>query len=281
MLRIVLVSIGALIFSSSAFADSSAIKASNNQISIQTISTNVDYTETGNGRYGGVIGKLDTESGDVPGYAVAFSVMGEDDNKYFAAEYNRESGQTTYTGMPMTGGTFGSIVSTSTAVLTNYSVRFGKGFIFDDPVGQAIVTPFFEIGSHKWDRGLGGGISAPYNESYTHDYFGIGTLGQFSPVDTKLVFSASALIGTTLRSQISIANGTNSWEGSLGNSAIEKFILSADYELLSHLHGNVSVDFTSFNYGISGAYPIPAGISWEPDSKTNYTTIKLGLGYAF
>ena len=58
-----------------ALADTSDIKASNNQVGIRTISTNVDYTETGNGQFGSPTGTLDTEAGRVPGYALSISTI--------------------------------------------------------------------------------------------------------------------------------------------------------------------------------------------------------------
>jgi hypothetical protein len=164
-------------------------------------------------------------------------------------------------------------------VLTDYFIRLGSGFSFDAEEVQSMLTPYFEVGNHRWERGLGGG--APYHESYTNDYLGIGVIGQYSPPRSKLVLSANGLMGSTFRSNISVSNGVNSWEGSLVSSAITKCSFSADYEMINHLHGNLSVDFVSFSYGASGGYTVPAGGYFEPDSKTNYTTIKLGLGYAF
>jgi hypothetical protein len=51
---------------------------------------------------------------------------------------------------------------------------------------------------------------------------------------------------------------------------------------VQNLHGNIGIDYTSFSYGISSVYPVGGGyVAWEPDSKTNYTTVKVGLGFAF
>ena len=46
--------------------------------------------------------------------------------------------------------------------------------------------------------------------------------------------------------------------------------------------GTAGIDYMSFSYGMSAVYPVGGGfVSWEPDSKTNYTIFKLGVGYAF
>ncbi len=69
------VSLMAALVSSAAFADSTDIVNSNNQVGIQAMTTNVNYTETGDGRLGSQIGTLDTENGNLDGYALGLSVM--------------------------------------------------------------------------------------------------------------------------------------------------------------------------------------------------------------
>ena len=261
-----------LIFSATAFAGTSDIIGSNNQVGIQLISTNVDYTETGNGLFG-VTGKLDTETGRVAGSALSISAMKDWwlGNDYIAAEYDHSSGNTNYVGgligPPPTP--YGSVVGISSATLINYSARYGKGFIIND---ELMLTPYAELGSHEWDRGVN------FGETYTHHYYGIGALGQYSPA-SKLVLSANAMLGSTFGSNI-VVNGA--FSAALGSSVLYRMGVAADYELAQNLHGNIGVDYMSFNYGISALYPIGGNIvTWEPDSKTKYTMIKIGLGCAF
>jgi hypothetical protein len=264
----------ALTYSSTALAGISDIRTSNNQIGIQVILTNVDYTETGNGINGSQTGTLDTETGNVPGYALSISIMqdlwlGDD---YIEAENDYSSGNTNYTGALCTPlgvcGAYGSYVGTSSATLINYSARYGKGLIVN---GVSMLTPYLEMGSHEWDRGVN------YGETYTHNYFGFGAMGQYSPI-SKLVFSANALIGRTFGSYIAV-NGA--FSGELGDSTLYKVSVAADNEFAQNLHWNAGVSYMSFKYGISAVYPVGGGVAWEPDSKTNYTTVKIGLGYAF
>jgi len=260
-----------------ALADTSDIKAANNQVGFQLVSTNVDYTETGDG----VLtpsGTLDTEKGAVPGYALSISTMQDRwlGNDYIEAEYDNSSGNTEYVGgligPPATP--YGSAVGTSGATLINYSARYGKGYMVRN---EFMLTPFIELGHHEWDRG------ANYGEIYTHNYFGIGALGQYSPV-SRLVLSANAMTGSTFGSYITVNSGPglNGFSGALGNSSLYKVGAGADYAFAQDLHGEIGVDYTSFNYGISAVYPVGGGfVGWEPDSKTNYTTVKIGLGYGF
>lgn len=266
---------------SAAFADTSDIKASNNQVGFQLISTNVDYTETGDG----ILvpsGTLDTERGPVPGYAVSISAMKDLwlGNDYFEAVYDNSSGNTDYTGALLCTtppcGAYGSFVGTSGATLTNYSARYGKGYMVRN---EFMLTPYAELGHHEWDRGVN------LSELYTHNYYGIGVLGQYSP-SSLLVLSANVMFGETFASYIIVnptpGPGGGGFSGSLGNSALFKAGATADYLLAQNLHGTIGVDYTSFNYGISAVYPVGGGyVAWEPDSKTNYTTVKFGLGYGF
>jgi hypothetical protein len=257
---------------SSAFAGQSAILAANNQVGVQLISTNVDYTETGNGVFGSPTGTLDTETGRVPGFALSISTMQDLwlGNDYLEAEYAHSHGNTDYIGGYISPPTpYGSVTGTSTAVLEDYSARYGAGIVISD---NLMLTPYGELGHHEWDRGVNQG------EIYTHDYYGFGLLAQYSPA-SKLVFSANALIGSTFAANI-IVNGV--FSGPLGNSTLTRFGVAADYALAQNLHANVGVDYTSFSYGISGFYPVgTTSVAWEPDSKTNYTIARVGLGYAF
>ena len=137
-----------------------------------------------------------------------------------------------------------------------------------------MLTPYLELGSHQWDRGVNSG------ETYTHNYYGIGALGQYSPV-SKLVLSANVLYGTTYGSYIKV-NGPFGFSGGLGDSTLNKFGVAADYAFTKNFHGNVGVDYMSFKYGMSSVYPVGGGfVAWEPASKTTYTMVKVGLGYAF
>lgn len=261
-----------LICSATAFAGSSDIIRSNNQMGYQLISTNIDYVETNFGMFAGPIGTLDSESGRVAGVALSISAMKDWwlGNDYIAAEYDHSSGNTSYVGgligPPATP--YGSVVGTSNATLINYSARYGKGIIVND---ELLLTPYAELGGHDWNRGVN------YGEIYTHYYYGIGALGQYSPI-SKLVFSGNVMLGRTFGANIEV-NGA--FSGALGNSTLTKVGGTADYAFDQNLHGNVGVEYTSFRYGISAFYPVGAGYFGEPDSKTKYTTIKIGLGCTF
>jgi hypothetical protein len=255
-----------------AFADTQDIKSSNNQIGIHAISTDVSYTETNDGRFGTTAGKFNTENGWVPGFAVSVSLMKDWflGNDYLQLQYSRNKGFTDYVGSPATGGAFGSLVQQNDATLTDYSLRWGKGFSVNREV---MITPYAELGRHEWKRAVNQG------ETYTNNSFGVGALAQYSPI-TRLVLSANALIGRTFGANIDVA-GPSGFSGALGNSNLYKLGLSADYAFTQNFHGNVGINYSAFKYGSSGNYQVGNRIHWEPDSRTNNTTINAGIGYAF
>lgn len=246
-----------------AWADLAGIKASNNQIGFQAVSTHVDYTERDD------FGILDTERGNVPGFALSYSAMWQN-NYYLQLQHGRSEGHTRYVGQPLVGGTgYGSVVDRSGATMTDYSVRVGRGFAISDAV---MLTPYGELGHHRWERGVNDG------ETYTHDYFGIGALAQYSPMP-KLVLTANLLAGRTFHADIDVDGAAPfAFSAPLGNSDLYKAGLAADYAFTQNFHGMVGVDYSTFNYGDSD---VSAGGYYEPDSKTHYTTVRIGVGYAF
>ncbi|HWT70815.1 MAG TPA: hypothetical protein VN361_01370 [Oxalicibacterium sp.] len=248
---------------STALADQLDIKSANNQIQVQARSTHVDYTERDD------FGILDTERGDVPGFALSYSAMWSN-NYYLQLQYGRNQGHTRYVGQALIGGTgYGSVVDRSGATMTDYQLRAGRGFVLSDAV---MLTPYGEIGHHRWERGVNDG------ETYTHDYFGIGALAQYSPMP-RLVLSANLMVGRTFHSDIDVAGSAPfAFSASLGNSDLYKAGLAADYAFTRNFHGMIGLDYSSFEYGNSA---VSAGGFYEPDSKTRYTTVNVGVGYAF
>jgi hypothetical protein len=259
--------------SSNGSVSSSDIKASNNQIGYQSISTNVNYTETG-GKYGVAAGTQDTETGPVPGKAFYFSAMTNVllGNDYFKATYDQSTGATKYIGANLNPpiGPYGSVVSTSGATLMNYSFRYGKGLDFR---GGSMLTPYVEFGSHRWDRGVN------YGETYSNAYYGFGLLNQYV-VGNHLVLSIDAMAGHTNGSNIVVTSGpqVTGFSAPLGDSELYKIGVTLDYTIGQVIHVNAGVDYTSFNYGITAVQP---GGLFEPDSQTNYMTLKFGLGWGF
>jgi len=261
-----------LFFSIESIAGLSEIKGSNNQLGFQAMITNMDYLETGNGILGAKGAKLDSETGNVSGNSMFFSRMWGSKNNYFAAQYSSSSGYTKYVGALISGGTYGSIVSRSSATLTDYSARLGLGFVAAVSRDEIMLTPHVELGHHEWYRGVNRG------EDYTHQYVGLGVLLQYSPVQSSLVYSARGLIGMTFGSYIDV---TGVFAGPLGNSSLYMAGLSVDYAFTKIIHLNLGAEYLSFSYGSSELYPYAGGYVGEPESTSTYLIYKAGMGISF
>ncbi|MBV1706546.1 MAG: hypothetical protein KGQ37_04990 [Hyphomicrobiales bacterium] len=254
---------------------SSAIRHANNQIELRATDTDFNYLETGDPVFN-LPGPLDEERGWVPGLSLNFSEMQDVGvrNLYIDAELSWSRGHTKYIGAPIgTTGAFGSIISRSGAQVLDSNFRFGEGF---DVGSNGMLTPYFGIGSHSWNRGVNAG------ELYSHYYVGAGLMAQVSPFNAT-VLSAYGLIGTTLASHIKVA-GDQTFPGfssSLRNSVLYKFGASADYALTQQLHLMAGVDATAFTYGASTPVQLVGALANEPNSRTFTTTVNLGLGYGF
>lgn len=255
---------------------SSDIVNSNNQIAVQFVTTNFAYKEVADGTRiptepAGLA--LDSETGWAPGVGVSLSLMRNwfVDNLYFNFQYSYLNGSTDYKGALqscVTPGCYGSVVGKDGAVVNDFDFRFGKGFQLHPSV---MVTPYLGVGFQDWERKVNAG------EEYSHGYVGGGLLVQWNPIQ-RLVLSANGLVGTTFGSNIDV---TGAFSGALGDSTIYKAGISGDYAVTRNIHVNAGVEWESFKYGESAQYPLGGGSVWEPDSHTDFVTVKVGVGYAF
>jgi hypothetical protein len=221
-------------------------------------------------------------------------------NDYLYAEFVRFNGDTDYKGSPAYGYPviapgYGSYTTNHRAQMTDINIRYGKGIEVNE---NFMITPYVEIGHHRWTRAFNNeaavGVCTAYcgafplsNEEYNNSHFGIGSLFQYSSSD-KLVISGKVLLGRTYMASIS-GKGTsylyttpyvNDGFGKqrLGNDFIYMAGISADYAFTEHIHGNIGIDYVDFRYGKSDLFDT---YNYEPDSHTKYTTINVGVGYAF
>jgi len=247
------------------------ILAANNQYSLYLQNTKMDYAETG-GSHGSAPGLLDTENGNIPGFGFSASSMSDWalGNDYLQFDFNYSNGNTDYVGSYINSNAgYGSLKSSSTAHIYNYSARYGKGFSMSR---QTMLTPYVELGHHRWERGL----SATQDETYSHNYGGLGLLLQVAPVN-KLVLNADLFYGRTFQSKIS----TNSYtlpEATLGNSSFKRYGVGADYAFSQRFHGKISYSHESYSYGISD---LSSYGYYEPNSTTKNSIYRVGIGYAF
>lgn len=264
LMKKIVITMCGMLLANAAQAGLAEIKSSNSQLALQASTLNVDYAEYDDA---GVL--LDTEKGPVSGRALVLSHMWGVANWYAQLQYSRNEGRTDYVGgligPPPTP--YGSVVTTSGAIFTNYSARLGKGF---EPgiSGSNLLTPFVEWGRQEWYRGVNAG------ETYYHNTVAAGLQWQISPANSKLVYILYGLYGKTYAASIDVVGYFN---GGLGGSPLTKAGLGVDYALTKNLHLNAGVDYVRFDYGKSDVY----GGYLEPFSKTTYLIYKAGLGISF
>lgn len=277
------------------------IISANSQVGVQFVTTDIDYTEKS--KEGKIV---DTETGFLPGFGVSLSVMKNLflGNDYFAFQFSQVHGDTHYVGSSAVPfllnsnieNDYGSLKQDNRASLIDFSGRFGKGFELNDTL---LATPYVEIGHHNWNRkiisttpslvpaALPGSLGN--NEDYNNYYYAFGSMLQFSPY-RSLVFTLNAMVGSTFSStmkssgvtQILTAIGPNGEAGTLnlGSSVFYKVGLGFDYAVYKNFHVNAAAEYVGFDYGRS-IMTGPTASYYEPDSQTNYTTVKAGIGYAF
>jgi hypothetical protein len=260
------------------------IVIANNQVVAQFVTANFRYKETDP-----LLGTLDTEKGWVPGGGVSLSLMRNwiVSNFYFNAQYSYLNGQTDYVGsnlsiaaQPVTG-VYGSIRAKDGAIVNDVDFRVGKGFNIQS---NFMATPYIGAGYHDWQRKVNGG------EEYSNGYVGGGLLLQWTPI-SRFVLSAHGLAGTTFGSHIDVndygapaavparmaTSGITGFSGALGDSPIYRVGVSGDYAVTRNIHVSAGVEWVDFKYGESAVY---SGY-YEPNSSTQNTIVKVGIGYAF
>ena len=294
MLKIIIILL--FIFSSTAFARMDALKESNNQVGVQFILSHIDYKETyPDGT------TADTEKGGLQGFGLSITAMKDMllGNDYLKASFNRSTGDVSYLGS-LGGGCYavciaydgfsplyGSYGQKNHAKLADFSLRYGKGFDLSD---NLLMTPYAELGHHAWKRDLGNtcvvGIApdCASSEKYRHYFYGMGALVQYSP-SQNLVLSADGFIGQTFSSNISGSGTTYLYTTpggfsafspqDLGDKSMYRLGVSADYAFTPQVHGNIGVDYVAFKYGRSAVFN---DYTYEPDSKTDYANVKVGVG---
>ncbi len=248
----------------------------NNQITLDFADTYLDYLESDSPSGA----PLDSEKGWVPGLAVSGSLMRNwiVDNLYLYGQFKWVDGHSAYVGGTSGNPVYGSFTNTDGAEIFNEDFRVGKGFAINS---SFMLTPYVGAGARQWGRNLPG--AGGYHEDYSDGYVGGGLLAQFSPI-SRLVLSANGLIGSTFDASMTssrIAGGfpITPQTYDLGAKPIYMLGASADYAITQNIHVNAGVDYVNFHFGKSAVSPID--FTYEPNSATSETTLKVGLGYGF
>lgn len=251
----------------------SVIVAANNQVTLSFVESSTFYMERGPSGE-----RFDSERGWLPGLVISGTLMENwgVDNLYLHGSLKWVNALTTYTGSYI-GGAYGDLVQKDRASVVNVDVRIGKGFdVFDD----VMLTPYAGLGWRDWARTLSG--PGGYREDYRHAYAGAGALLQWSPAK-QWVIGVNGLVGRTFAAEMATTPIPGGFpmpadEFRLGSSTLYMAGASLDYAVTNNVHLAAGVDYLGFRYGRS--QPNVYGL-YEPDSRTDDVSVKIGVGYSF
>ena len=217
----------------------------------------------------------DSDTGDLASLAGGFSFLTRY-NTYFAADGSAAFGGGHYNGASYDNATglydIPAQASTNELVL-NVDGKIGQGL----PVGRNVMfIPYAELGFRYWKRDLNNDQSEDYRN---FDGMG-GVMFQWVPAD-RVLLSMYGSAGSTFGSSV-LANGTTL---DLGSAAIEKVGAKVGYDLTHEWEIFSTVDYEHFHYVQSGSELMLIGnnlySAYEPSSRTEDTTFRVGFGYHF
>ncbi|MDR3449007.1 MAG: hypothetical protein P4M15_04545, partial [Alphaproteobacteria bacterium] len=215
----------------------------------------------------------DSERGWLPSLALGVSTLGADDkigggllggNLYFALEGAGSFGDADYRGSYIATPTV-PLQGTTSESIWDVNAKIGKGYVVGD---NALLIPYVELGYHYWNRDLGAGQV----EDYQHFAVLGGAMLQYALGD-RFVLSGYGAAGSTLSPKMT----TSSTTYDLQDQAIYKIGGKIGYSLTKRTELFSTLDYNAFSYGHSDVI----GGLYEPDSHTENTTIRIGLGFHF
>ena len=246
--------------------ENSLVKLHNN-ISVAGGTTYQHYKEYQNGN------TLDKETGWIPNFDASASYMSPARHYLLSASVRYSWGNTNYNA-PNTSSTntHNNIVSVKG--------KIGKGFQLSR---RLMVTPFLTYGHRYWHRGLTGTASLKgYKENYNMNYAGAGFMVDYQAT-RRLILSAQAMGGSTFSNTLNTSIMSSTYN--LGDKAIAKAALKADYHVRGPWHVFGKVHYTYFKFGHSGTHTFTSNgtqyNSNEPNSTTNNVSLDFGVRYTF
>ena len=171
-------------------------------------------------------------------------------------------------------------VSTTQNMIFDGGARFGWAFASSP---DSAVIPYVTLGGYEWNRGLGGPV--PYQEDYSHLWYGVGVAGWIAP-SPRLALCVHGSVGRTDAASLYMTGlsgiGIPDQSFTLGAAQRTTVGILAQYALTRLVRLDGGIDYLRFSYGASGINVIPGvGTAQEPDSTTRQITGYLGAAFAF
>ena len=249
---------------SPAKADISSIRSSNSEIWGSVGGSFLNYKEQ---LYAPDI--PDSEHGWTPTIGAGLDYM-TNNNWYFALEGSVSFGDDQYNGSYYDNNTGYYDIpaqTTTNETISKVDGKVGKGFALGSHV---MLTPYAELGFRYWDRAIPGN---------TEDYQNFDMLGglmfQVAPINS-LILTAYGAAGTTFGAQMKSSLSGDTYD--LGNSGMYKLGGKIAYLFTPRWDVFTALDYDAFRFMQS---PVQNDGSYEPSSKTEETTLRVGIGYHF
>jgi len=247
----------------------SEIARASNEVAFGYGKLHQDYREFNDGLTPLLPSILDSETGRINSYRLAY--IGMFSRAYVQLNLNYSSGDTDYVGFLQAPGPVYTPFNTTTRnSIFDLSERVGYTIRMGSP---AALVPYIELGEYYWSREVGrttiyyGGA-----EHYSHLSLGVGAKLLFSPV-SHLVFELGAGGGYIVLADMVTQGDTFT----LGAKAYMSGYTSIDYRFVGNWHLKASADYRKWEYGQSDV----VGLYLEPHSQTKQTQYLLSLGYSF
>lgn len=214
----------------------------------------------------------DSEHGWTPSVDAGVSYM-TNNNWFYALEGGVTFGTDHYNGsiLNFRTGNYDIPFQTKTQeTISRFDGKIGRGFALGNRV---MLTPYGEIGFRYWDRNIDG---------MTEDYQNFDALGGLMlqvAATNRLIFTGYGSAGTTFGASMKASdiNGTFN----LGNFGMYKFGAKASYAFTPRWDIFTAIDYDSFRFMQSQTVNGVSFSAYEPSSRTEETTMRVGLGYHF
>lgn len=245
------------------------IITASNQVSFGFGSLHQDYREFNDGLIAILPSILDSESGNINSYRLAY--IGTFSRIYVQINLNYSVGDTDYVGYLQAPGPVYTPFNTDTRnTMTNLIERVGYTIRAGD---SAAVIPYIELEENYWSRKIGRTtVYFSGAEEYSHLGLGVGAKLLFNPVH-HLVFEIGAGGGYIVLADMVTQGDTFT----LGTKPYLSAYASIDYCFVGNWHLKASADYRKWEYGQSDV----VGSFLEPHSLTRQTQYLLALGYSF
>lgn len=253
-----LVASAACLSSAAALADAPTVEAANDELFLGAGGQHLHYTEYLGSNF------LDGENGKQIAYWGGASWQGQlmsVRDVYAQGQFSFSRGTTQYNGylQSVQGQATVPYVSRTDDETSDWQLRLGKGFV--DPWNTGILTPFLQLGDHRWVRNGAPTDPHGYLEIYKHKSVEAGLLAQ-GALSRRIVASLEIDGGTTFGATLTAPS--RGFSAALGKERVLGCGAGLDVALLPQLHMRLDVHDTSFRYRQSK--PINGLI--EPDSTT-------------